>query len=367
MMLKLIIKNIKTSLHSFRKVYWLMMISQLIAIISIFIAYGIFSSYSAKMLELDIESQSIGAYFSETEICTVGSLKNCLPEILDEYGDRLNYIFVAGADDDRMISMHSEYYNGGFHLSKEIDDKMVAMFGRKITDEDFINTKKVLFKIGTVNEEDVVNIGDEKFEIIGENGDANLNGYCIPFTSCPDKVELAALSVRFNKLPTQSDYLLLKNVLKENFGERVTIDEFEIKDEEELISIRSIIMISLAVGMISALNTCLLYGYIISKRRKQMAVYGIVGASKALRLAIQQLEIMLVSLAMELVGFLFFRFALQDLLTQIYESGISLYGTRAYVVMLTAYALCIFLITHIMLKIMNREKLTDMMRRTRND
>ena len=98
-----------------------------------------------------------------------------------------------------------------------------------------------------------------------------------------------------------------------------------------------------------------------------MAVYGIVGASKTLRLAIQQLEIMLVSLAMELVGFLIFRFSLQDLLTQIYESGISLYGIRAYVVMLTTYTICIFVITHLMLKIMNREKLTDMMRRTRND
>lgn len=98
-----------------------------------------------------------------------------------------------------------------------------------------------------------------------------------------------------------------------------------------------------------------------------MAVYGIVGASKTLRLAIQQMEIMLVSLAMELVGFLLFRFALQDLLVSVYETGVRLYGAKSYVIMLTAYTLCIFLITYLMLKIMNREKLTDMMRRTRND
>lgn len=367
MIIKLAMKNIKNSFQSSRKIYILMMISQLTAVISIFFAYGIYTSYSAKMQELDIDSYIIGADFSRTEVCELGSLRECLPEILDKMENKMDYVFVSTRYQEQHLVMYNEYYDGKFHLSETIATKENPVTGRMLTDGDVVNANKVVYKIGVAKAGQAVDFGGTKFEVIGDEGDERLDAWWIPITSCPEDAKVFAMSVIFNELPTQEDYLALEKGLKKEFGNRVTMDEFEVRDEEELISIRSIIMISLAVGMISALNTCLLYGYIISRRRKQMAVYGIVGASKTLRLAIQQMEIMLVSLAMELVGFLLFRFALQDLLVSVYETGVRLYGAKSYVIMLTAYTLCIFLITYLMLKIMNREKLTDMMRRTRND
>lgn len=48
-----------------------------------------------------------------------------------------------------------------------------------------------------------------------------------------------------------------------------TMDEFDIKNNDELTSYRTIIAISVSIGIISALNTCLMYGYIVSQRKNK--------------------------------------------------------------------------------------------------
>lgn len=384
MIIKLALKNMKNSFFEDRKVYLLMLTSQLVAVVSIFFLYGIFSSYSAKMQELDYESYSIHASFSMSKF---GTFKECLPQILTPMENRLDYVVVLGSWNEIMISIYTSYDNGEFHsadtIEKNIQMEHAVAEGRYLSEEDEALEKTVLYSLrksessdgdgGEIFEESMDKVGDRisiggiEYEVIGVDSRIISGGVTLPFTSCSDDVNINYVSLLFRELPTQQDYLVFKNGLEDAFGEDVSVDEFALKDEEELISIRSIIVISVTVGVVSALNLCLLYGYIIGRRRKQMAIYGILGASDSICLAIQEMEILLVSIGTAVVSLLIFRVGLQEFLSSIYTVGVSIYGIKAYLVMLSIYLACIFVITWIMLIFTDNEKLSDRIRRTQND
>lgn len=365
MILELVIKNIKNSFGNFRKIYVLLIVSQLISIVSIFFVYGIYGSFSAKIQELDIESYVIMADFEESSI---GELKGCLSDIMNEIGSKVDYIFVSGASDNKMLSMYTEYYGGKYTLSEVAFINNVLQEGRTLTYEDAINESKVVYSQFSDEHKtgDILNIAGTEFEIVGVDK-RGVDDLIIPFNSCPDLVRLSLVCFSFKELPSEKDYYAIKDVLEENFGYRLTIDEFEIMDQEEIISYRTIIIISIAIGVLSALSTCLLYGYIITQRRKQMVVCGLVGATKWMRLMINELEIMLVNIAVVIIGFVIFKFGLQEMITGIYENSVELYSTNAYLIMSLIYITCIFVFITILLHILNRETLTDMLRRTKND
>ena len=368
MILKLILKSIKNSFRNLGKIYLLLIVSQFISVISIFFVYGIFTSYSVKMQELDIDSYIIGTQFEGGDI---GTLRECLPEIMDQIGRKLDFIFISGSTEEWMISMHTDYHNETYTQADAIMENIKVKEGRNLTDEDALNENKVAFISGSHSQYtvgDMVNIAGVEFEVVGTDvrgfGDDDIE---IAFTSCPDNVDLFLVYFNFEQLPTQKDYDCIKNTFKGVFGDDVTIDEFQLQDQETIISYRTTIIISIAIGLVSALNTCLLYGYIISQRQKQMAIYGIVGASKGLRLVMNELEIMLVDIVVVLMGFVMFRFGFEDVIAMVYESSVELYSIKAYLIMMAMYVACILVFTTVLLTIMNRDKLTDMVRRTKND
>ena len=96
----------------------------------------------------------------------------------------------------------------------------------------------------------------------------------------PDDAEIDMITIDFRKLPRQTDYLKFKNTLEGTFGDKIHVEEFPLKDAEELMSINSIMLFAVIIGIAMALDTGLLYGYIISRRRKQMAVFGLTGARR---------------------------------------------------------------------------------------
>ena len=365
MNIRIIKNNIINAFTSFRKVSFLLVISQLASVISIFFLYGIYGSYSAKMQELESESYSIYADFTAGKI---GELKACLPDILGEINHKLDYMFVAGVDNRLMISMYTQYEDGNYLLAESLKGNADVLEGRALTYEDAINGSKVVYSMAADGPAvgEFVTIAGIEYEIVGVDKKP-LHGMEMPFSSCPDNVELFMITFNFKRLPTQSDYNLIKNTLYETFGDALNIDEFQIKDKEEIISYRTIILIAVSIGVVSALNTCLLYRYIIEQRRKQMAVYGVVGATKGQRLLINEAEVMVVSVITAMAGLLIFKLGLENILGIIYENSVKLYSVTAYFAMVGIYLSCIFIFTTLLLCVINRDKLVDMLRRARND
>lgn len=103
--------------------------------------------------------------------------------------------------------------------------------------------------------------------------------------------------------------------------------------------------------------------YLVKQRRKQMVVYGIIGASKGRRLAMNEIEIMLISMVTVLIGFAVFKLKLENVIITVYECSTELYTAKDYLSMIAAYLGCIFGFTVVRLYMINKDKLADMLRR----
>ena len=116
--MKLVLINIKNSIKEYKGVYVLLIVSQLLAVIMLFMAYGIFGSYNASKQEYDENCYEFSAFFTET--VTIGEFKECNTEILEQVEPRLNSLFLFAESEDYEIVTYNEYHNGSFANSEKI-------------------------------------------------------------------------------------------------------------------------------------------------------------------------------------------------------------------------------------------------------
>ena len=78
-MISMVLRNIQNSFINFRKIFILLIVSQIISIMSIFFVYGIYGSYAAKMQEIEPVSYThLDVYKRQG----VGSVLSFLPIII---------------------------------------------------------------------------------------------------------------------------------------------------------------------------------------------------------------------------------------------------------------------------------------------
>ena len=222
--------------------------------------------------------------------------------------------------------------------------------------------------INAGNVGDMIIIGDEEFEIIGipvvpateDMADATGWAYIeMSLNSCPDNIRALRVSMYFNKLPTYAEYKMFKDGLEAAFGNNVEVSDFKVKDEEELIAINSIIVISVIIGINAALNTSLIYGYIMKKRKRQMVVFGINGASKIQKILINELEIVLVSVVTTVIGFVFFKLVIENKMMNIYGNSVPVYNMKVYSILMGVFILTIVIFTLVITLYNSKKNLID--------
>ncbi len=370
-MFGIILTNIKNSIYGYRKMYILLIVSQILTTILLFFVYGIFGSYNAQKQELDIDSYSFDASFNGD--VTIKQIKECLPDILDKNQANLDFFVVLAFDDvnNIQVGIRSEYFNGTYSLSNTVYGDRELRAGRWLNSIELTDGDKVVMGINAGNVGDMVIIGDEEYEIIGIDANsatedmAQATGWPyieMSLNACPDNIRPYSVSMDFNKLPTYSEYKVFRDGLKSAFGNNVEVSEFNVKDEEELIAINSIIIISVIIGINAALDTALIYGYIMKKRKKQMAVFGITGANKMQRIMINELEIIFISIVTTVMGFVIFKFGIENKMMSIYGSSVPIYNMTVYGIMMGVFVLTIIVFTLVITLYNTKKKLIDVRR-----
>ena len=365
-MLSLVIKNIKNSILGYRSIYIILIVTQLITAVMLFFVYGVFGSFNAELKEYEVTEVRIAASFVED--AKMYQLKRCLPGVLEDVQNRIEFVGIIGGDDNTSVSIRDTYKNGNYRFADFILEMEKLLEGRWITEEEATAGDKVAVLPYNGSVGDMVVIAGESFEVIGvtnnkssaENSE-KLQVY-VSFMSAPDNLNIGSCVIQFKQLPTQEEYDLFKDTLTAEFGDKVYFPEFEIKDEEEIVSIKTIIAMSFLIGIIAALDTALLYGYIMKRRKKQMAVYGIVGIKHFQKVLINELEIMIISVITTTIGFVLFKFVLEDIVNMIYENAYSVYTTKAYVMMMVIYIFSVIFVTSIISSRNSGKKILDIRR-----
>ena len=360
--------NIKNSINGYKKMYILLVVSQILTSILLFFVYGIFGSYSAQKQEVDIDSYSIDASLNGD--VTIKQLRDCFIGILEENQENLDWFYVGAFDDERNISVgiRSEYYDGKYLLSNYVYGDRELRAGRWLNSKELTDGDKVVMGTNAGKVGDTIIIGDEEYEIIGipaasaTEDMADVTGWAyieMSLIACPDNIRPYSVSMKFNKLPTYTEYKVFKDGLEATFGNNVEVSEFNVKNEEELIAINSIIVISVIIGINAALDTSLIYGYIMKKRKRQMVVFGINGATKIRRIIINELEIVFVSIVTTLIGFVFFKLMIEHNMMKIYGNSVPVYNMKVYGILMGVFVLTIVIFTLVITLCNTKKNLID--------
>ena len=344
----LVIKNIITSFKAFKRIYLTLIISQIISILLLFLSYGIFGSFNLSQKEYETSQKQMWAVFEE-DVC-IEELKPVLYEVLNDVENKLDYFFVGSVNDSGYeVSVHNEYNSGSLSFSRTISDNIPLLLGRFPTEYEMNAGANVVvssykYEIGTI-----IELGEEEYEIIGiVDNPENENYIGISLEALPNTQYVYMVSLYFDRYPSISDYELFKSKLESTFGNNVKLGEFEAADIEQIIAMKSIVVISVIVGIVAALDTALLYGYIMEKRRKQVAIMGIVGANRIQRVLINELEMLLITVTTSIIGLILFRYIFEGLIQKMYENIMEIYYSKVYFMMLVIYIASVVIITLIL-------------------
>lgn len=348
--MRLVFRNIKNSIKGYRSVYITLIISQIISIIMLFFAYGVFGSFNLSKQEYNAENYTMGAYMNIGANVYIDEFIPVFTKILEQTEPRMNYFVVIGERNEEgiMIRTDNEYHNGRFSGSRKCMERDSLSSGRFATEEEINSGAMVAVTedVGVVGE--TIEFGGAEYKITGKEAGRICKTISVSLMAFPDKWPIDAFSIHFEKLPTAKDYEVFKTELENAFGDKVVVEETEILDREKVIAMNSIITMSVLIGVIAALDTALLYGYIVEKRRKQMAIMGILGAKRIDRILINEVEIMFVTIITSLIGWLLFQGVFEELIQNIYENVVEIYYGKVYAIMVGIYILCVFIITLIL-------------------
>lgn len=360
-----ILKDLTESLKNNKWLYALMITSQLIGCLCLMTVYGVYVSYEKKQKQLHTTEKTIEVDFHDVSI---GQLRTSLYEMLGEIENDIDYMYVLTGYKDLMINCHFEYHNGQYGMAEQIKKNVAISQGRFFDEKDIASNKKVIVMGGDGACGKKIDIDSQMIEVIGYSGiEFEKNASWMWINHCPENLQADLIIFNFRELPTYDSYMQIKNFFNETFADGASVQEFEVHDEEEMISIRTVIFMSLAIGIVIALNTGLLYGYLIRKRRKDMAVFAIIGASKIRRFRLLYSEIGLISFINLLAGETLFHFVIEKRMNEVYGNSSSCYSLQSYIFLGGIYFACIMFIMLFVVIIMNRTKIKEMLRRVSHD
>ena len=365
----LIFKNIYNSLKGYRRIYIILIISQLVSVILLMLAYGIFGSFNLSQKEYTINQRSLYAQFNKQQ--TTKQIKPTLMKMLEEFDGRMDYFVVFGITDEESgvrLCVYDEYENGQFSYSKYISKNNPLINGRYPTKYENNSGEKLVvttdkYKIGST-----INVLGTEYEIIGNvvsNG-MNDNSVYVSLNALPSDYKIQWISIIFKSFPTVEDYVFFRIELESVFGNEVWVDDFEPIDNEEIISMKTMMVICVIIGTISALDTALLYKYLMDKRKKQMAIMGIAGAKRIHRVLINESEIFIVTLITTVIGFIVFKFVFEGLVHRVYENIYNIYVPKVYLIMIGLYVAIVMIITLILTIAMSGNKFLRLHKCERN-
>lgn len=370
-MLQLAFKNIKKSFGAYRNIYVLFLVSQLVSVIVLLFSYGTVTSYELKKEEQTAKGCYVYARFIEP--VSVISVRDVIPELVEPMNERVAHTFVEidSSYEELEITCIMEYYNGRYSVPSEAFPQSRLYDGRYIDEMEMNDGSRVAFgyldyesfKDGTVfSVGDKYTLFGEEYEIVGIIDGGPPARLTIPINSVTEDMKTSLLYVEFNRLTTKSDYDSFTEVVNENFSGNVRISDFGIVNFDNIIEYDSIIMLAVIIGVISTLNTILIYNYIMKKRKKQMAIYRIEGAGRMQQIAICEIEVVLVTVITSIVGVLIFNSGMDELIIDAYNISMPVYSAKIYLIMLGIYAGCIILGSGILVTVNTRGSILGMRR-----
>ncbi|MBR1764388.1 MAG: hypothetical protein IJ746_03240 [Ruminococcus sp.] len=183
-------------------------------------------------------------------------------------------------------------------------------------------------------DEETVTVASQQFRVIIS---ANNNGeLSIPFSSLPEDTELVAMPydniavLSFSKPLVRSVYDEIRDSMQLHFGQGFVLEEMTFTEVSEFYYYRTVLIISVLISLLAAVNTAILFRYMLQRRSRALAIDRICGCSRLRACAMYLGECMLLVLPLFGLSELAFDLAAKPLLGRIFEHLAGAYSLRIY-------------------------------------
>lgn len=368
--MKYTIKNIQSFIKNEKMIFILVLICIITSSFIINFSYGLYQNYNVIKEEESSEFTEIDIMINDNASVTKEKIKDCVFSVSDKTNDALKMYLVfpvieefysrQDIDWNRLMNRFvvknntirpSEYFaqtlidNGNmisgeyFTDSQEINGDLVALVTPPLEDETFKDTMvDCTSEITTRIEGDKrwVKIQDKEYEVIGYH--KQLATPYFPFESLDESTTFQDFIVLvFYKPITNSQYIDVKNNFETVFGSAVTVPDMDIPEAENYYLYNTIIIISILIAILAAINFAVLYKYILSKRMKMLAVFRICGCTKSKTLTMFLSECMIIAVPLFAATTLIYDKFVLPKLGQHFEYIESAYSIKLYLLIFGIY------------------------------
>ena len=165
----------------------------------------------------------------------------------------------------------------------------------------------------------------------------------------------ALMDVSFNKPLTMSQYNELSEAAAHYFGDRATLPKLEFTPAEELYYYRTILLISVVIAILAAINMAVLYRYILERRSRDLAVFRICGCTGRKAVLIYMGESLILSLPLFALSEFLWHKLLMPRFAGLFEHFENAYSFKLYAAVFGIYAASVAAVMFLMIFLVVRK------------
>ena len=383
MYFKYTLKNIKSFFINNFIIFILLVISTITSAIVIFFSYGVYQNYNTILSykEDDLSDDYIGINYVNTgsEYVTKRDLLNCLSEIDDisnELREQIIQYDVEGIIDNNSYEFKFLYCDGKFKVAEEFKENLKKYDnlteGTYWSDYEeangicvaLISDPAVFGEISALDSIKYVNqlkIGGKIYDIIGKQA-WNEKGAMFPFSTVADEQLLTSTLISFNSAVSVKTYNQIRDVFNNYMGDKAVFEEIRTIDKDTYYTYKTVILISVFIALIAAINFMILYRYIMSTRKRTTAIFRILGLTPAKLNFMNMSECIILIVPFFILGMVLYQTVFLPRLHTYFVYMQDAYTPFVYFLLCVKFISVSLIVIGIMLLVMSRKRILELIK-----
>ena len=391
-------KNIKSFFINNFIIFILLVISTITSAIVIFFSYGVYQNYNTILSykEDDLSDDFIGInyvntgseYVSKREFnyLKIGILyvKNMvlinllfvIVFISNELREQIIQYDVEGIIDNNSYEFKFLYCDGKFKVAEEFKENLkkydnltegtywsdyeeangicVAL----ISDPAVFGEISALDSIKYVNQ---LNIGGKLYDLIGKQAWYEKVAM-FPFSTVADEQLLTSTLISFNSAVSVKTYYQIRDVFNNYIGDKAVFEEIRTIDKDTYYTYKTVILISVFIALIAAINFMILYRYIMSTRKRTTAIFRILGLTPAKLNFMNMSECIILIVPFFILGMVLYQTVFLPRLHTYFVYMQDAYTPFVYFLLFVIFISVSLIVIGIMLLVMSRKRILELIK-----
>lgn len=416
----MVFKNIRGLVKNEPGLFAVMLITVFSSALLLYFSYGLYQNYNVRLIENSSEYKELVLEVGEGQTLTKGGLCSFVEALPRATADNVEIFLVNAASgsiaDHRPVTeeLHDELaekYGGevmtdeegrfcGFDENTVLTDYSGAIFyfrfryregcyryielpeealtdgrtlssGRLYSDEEYNSGAHVAVGVsaagmsgeaGYLFEDGKAWLWGEQYEIIGT---AEANALPTPpITAAPDDLELMPyLNLYFVNALTKAEYSGLKNTAEAVLPGMFRFEDISFPDRDSIYVYNNIILISVLIAVVSAVNFVMLYRCILKRRSRTLAIMRLCGCSLKRALAACIVECLVIGIPTFAVGLAVFVPLMKGRLSQVFPYIQGAYSAKVYAVIFAGYIIVLLVMLTAMVAVNIRGSISSALKK----